>query len=337
MDRIEVQILQSLLSGERSVYEVIDRQDASLLEFVKAMENLISSGFLEFSKGILRITEKGKEILRGFINLEAHCSFCEGTGYLIDGFYSKILSEFKNICKDRPPAVERFDQGFIDEEGVIRRLEFIHERGDIYGKFFIVGDDDLFSIAASLTGLPAEIVVIDVDERLVKFINKISKSNDLGISAYVYDVQKKFPEEFYKKFDVFVTDPVETIDGIKLFLSRGVSTLKGVGCAGYFGLTTLEASRRKWYEIEKMILEMGFVITDVRRRFNIYPANEKSYSQFEEKLPIYKMLGVKTNYNWYTSSFFRIEAVKEPKPIVDGEMIIDEHVYKDEESLATPY
>ncbi|MCS7144986.1 MAG: bis-aminopropyl spermidine synthase family protein, partial [Archaeoglobaceae archaeon] len=159
----------------------------------------------------------------------------------------------------------------------------------------------------------------------------------LRVEAHVYDVQKAFPEDFRKKFDVFVTDPVETIPGIKLFLSRGVSTLRGIGSSAYFGLTTLEASRNKWFEIERMILEMGFVITDIKRRFNVYPASEKSYSQFEEKLPIFKKLGVKTDYDWYTSSLFRIEAVKDPRPLVEGEMIIDEQVYKDYESLATPY
>lgn len=65
--------------------------------------------------------------------------------------------------------------------------------------------------------------------------------------------------------------------------------------------------------------------------------DEKSYSSFEEKLPIYKKLRARSDYNWYTSALFRIEAVKEPKPLIEGEMLIDERVYKDEESLATPY
>jgi len=336
MNRIEIQILQSLLEGERSVYEVIDYQDASLNEFLDAMDNLLKSGLIEFFNGRLRITEKGRDISR-FFPINAKCVNCNGTGYILTDFYSKILLKYKEICKNRPPAIEKFDQGFISEDGVIRRLEFIHERGDIYGRFFVVGDDDLFSIAASLTGLPKEVIVVDVDERLVEFINKVSKKHGLNVSAYIYDVQKMFPDEFRKKFDVFVTDPVETLDGIKLFLSRGASTLKGAGCSGYFGLTTLEASRKKWYEIERMILEMGFVITDVKRKFNLYPATEKSYSSFEDKLPIYKKLKVRTDYDWYTSSLFRIEAVRDPKPLVEGEMVIDERVYKDEESLATPY
>lgn len=335
MDRIEIQILQSLLKGERSVYEVIDHQDASLKEFLDAMDNLLKSGLIEFFNGKLRLAERN--ISARFFPIEAKCKSCDGTGYILNEFYSEVLLKYKEICKERPPALEKFDQGFISEEGVIRRLEFIHERGDIYGRFFVVGDDDLFCIAAALTGLPKEIVVIDADERLVEFINRVSKKHSLNVSAHIYDVQKEFPEDFRKSFDVFVTDPVETLEGIKLFLSRGVSALKGIGCSGYFGLTTLEASRKKWYEIERMLLEMGFVITDIKRRFNVYPATEKSYCSFEEKLPIYKKLGIRTDYDWYTSSLFRIEAVRQPKPLIEGEMIMDEKFYKDEESLATPY
>jgi len=196
---------------------------------------------------------------------------------------------------------------------------------------------DIKSIAASLTGFPEKVVVVDIDDRLIDFINETAKDYKLPIEAIVYDVQKVFPEELKGKFDVFVTDPVETIPGLKLFLSRGVSTLKGVGCAGYFGITTLEASRRKWYEIQKIIHEMGFIITDLRRRFNVYPQDDKNFFRFQDKLPIVKKIGAKIDYNWYKSTLYRIEAVKQPKPIVEGEMTIDEKVYKDDESWATPY
>ncbi len=186
------------------------------------------------------------------------------------------------------------------------------------GRIFVVGDDDLFSIAASLTGMPEKVVVVDIDERLINFINRMADEYSLSVEAFVYDVQQAFPDEFKKKFDVFVTDPVETIPGLKLFLSRGVSTLKGVGGAGYFGITTLEASRKKWYEIQRMIHDMGFVITDLMRRFNVYPEDEKNFFRFQEKLPIVKHLQVKVDYNWYNSTLFRIEAVKEPSPLVEG-------------------
>ncbi len=339
-DRIENQILQNLLGGDRSVYELIDVQDASLNEFVDVLADLRKRGLVEVSGSKVSLTDEGKEYcgkrrLKYFGDVSCDC--CDYTGYSISDEFAEILKTYSEIAEERPEAIEKYDQGFISREGVLRRLEFLYERGDANGSIFVVGDDDLFSIAAALTDMPERVVAIDVDERLVDFINKIADRYSLRVEAVVYDVQRAFPDEYRRKFDVFVTDPVETIPGLKLFLSRGVSTLRGVGCSGYFGITTLEASRRKWYEIQKMIHDMGFIITDIRRKFSVYPGEEKNFFRFQEKLPIVKELGVEIDYDWYKSSLYRIEAVMDPKPLVEGEMIIDEKVYKDEESWATPY
>lgn len=340
MDRIVRQILQKLLERERSVYELIYYQDASLKEFFKLLNSLKDEELIEVANGRVRITEKGREVAeRERVKYcgEVECDGCDGTGIAINAYFQEILKKYSEIARNRPETVEIYDQGFISPEGVIRRVEFVYDRGDLNGRIFVVGDDDLFSIAASLTGMPEKVVVVDIDERLIDFINSIAEEHSLNVEAFVYDVQQAFPDELKRKFDVFVTDPVETIPGLKLFLSRGVSTLKGVGGAGYFGITTLEASRKKWYEIQKMIHEMGFIITDLRRRFNIYPEDEKNFFRFQEKLPIVKHLKAKVDFNWYNSTLFRIEAVKEPKPLVEGEMVIDEKIYKDDESWATPY
>lgn len=338
MDRIEKQVLQKLLEGKVSVYELIDFQDASLKEFFVIINTLREEGYIAIESGKVFLTELGKERAKKLKYAgKFRCEQCDGTGFEINDFFSEILKKYREIAVNRPETVEMYDQGFISPEGVIRRVEFIYERGDLYGNIFVVGDDDLLSIAASLTGMPEKVVVVDIDDRLIEFINRVSDEYSLNVEALVYDVQQAFPDELRKKFNVFVTDPVETIPGLKLFLSRGVSTLKGAGCSGYFGITTLEASRQKWYEIQKMIHDMGFVITDIIRKFNVYPEDEKNFFRFQDKLLIVKHLDVKIDYNWYKSSFFRIEAVREPKPLVEGEMIIDEKVYKDDESWATPY
>ncbi len=340
IEKIRKQILQALVQGEISVYRLIDMQDASLPEFFQLLNEMEDGGLIEVKDGKVKLTERGKEIAEkmGAKYLDVACEYCNYTGLKINDFFREVLEKYLEIAKDRPETVEEYDQGYISPEGVIRRVEFVYERGDLLkSRIFVVGDDDLFSIAAALTGMPEKVFVVDIDERLINFINKVADEHSLPVEAMVYDVQRAFPEELKRKFDVFVTDPVETIPGLKLFLSRGVSTLKGPGCSGYFGITTLEASRRKWYEIQKMIHEMGFVITDLRRKFSVYPQEEKNFFRFQEKLPIVEKLGVKIDYDWYKSTLFRIEAVRDPKPLVEGEMIIDEAVYKDEESWATPY
>ncbi|MCS7121022.1 MAG: bis-aminopropyl spermidine synthase family protein [Archaeoglobaceae archaeon] len=331
-DRIKIQILQSLANGKKkSIYEIIDLQDSSLNEFFEIFKELQRDGYIvsEFGK-----VKSVKDLPYKYF--EVRCNFCDGTGFKIDGFFSNILKKFKEITKDRPEALDIYDQGFISSESIVRRLQFIYERGDIYGKIFVVGDDDLFSVASALTGFPEKIVVVDIDRKLIDYIDSLAKKHSLNIEAFVYDVQDELPKDFKKNFDLFVSDPVETIPGITLFLSRGVEALKGVGSSGYFGITTLEASRKKWYEIEKIIHEMGFVVTDIIRKFSVYPEDEKNFFKFQEKLPIVKNLGIKSDYNWYKSSFLRIEAVLEPKPLIEGKVKLDEKIYRDDESWATP-
>lgn len=339
LQRIAQQILQSLRQGPQSPYQLIDAQDGSLPEFLQVWQTLQEQGLLRVAQGKASLTPQGEQTAEGLRPAEGvRCPHCAGTGYRLAPFHQEVLKRYRALIRHRPPATEAYDQGYIDPEGVMRRLAFIHERGDLNGTWlFIVGDDDLLSLAAALTGLPKHITVVDIDQRIVDFINQTARAQGLPIEAAVYDVQQAFPAHWQGHYDLFITDPVETLPGLELFLSRGVSTLKGPGSAGYFGLTTLEASRKKWLAIQEMIHRMGFVITDIRRRFNVYPdEGETNFFRYQEKLPIVQKLGLQVDYNWYTSALYRIEAVKTPRPVITGPRIIDEQVYKDEESWATP-
>jgi hypothetical protein len=339
MERIERQILQALATGGKSVYELIHRQDASLKEFLSVMHKL-QGDLIYMENGKAGLTAKGVEVCRRLSIRplrELSCTACEGTGYAVAEDFAEVLEKLKRIARSRPEALEKYDQGYMSLSGVVRRAEFIYERGDLAGtKIFVLGDDDLFSIAASLTRLPREVHVADIDERLVSFINQAAEEHGLQVKAEVYDVQRPLPNSLSRRFDVYVTDPVETLPGIRLFLSRAAASLHGKGSSGYFGLTTLEASREKWYRIQMMLLDMGLVITDIRRRFNVYPQEDKNFFRFQDKLPIVRHLGTEVDYDWYTSSFIRVEAVEDLRPSVTGEEILDEKVYRDDESLATP-
>jgi len=183
-----------------------------------------------------------------------------------------------------------------------------------------------------MTRLPKRIVVLDVDERLINNINQVAVDLDLThiLSARTFDVRVPLPDEFHRSFDLFSCDPVETLDGITLYLSRGTSGLKGVGSVSYVGLTTLEASRKKWFDIQKVLANMNFVFTDVRRNFNGYPD-----TGLEEKHIIYEKLGCVPKCVWYWAAVLRCELIDEPKPIVTGRYD-REDIYVDDEAWATP-
>ncbi|GIW65727.1 MAG: hypothetical protein KatS3mg094_246 [Candidatus Parcubacteria bacterium] len=326
MNRFQKQLIQSLISNKnKSIWNLIEENDAHLLKFLE----------INKSKSKLKINKNKINIIKKINDL--NCSICEGRGLIIDGLFNDILIKFKTIIKNRPPALDKFDQAFIKAEDVIKRVEFIYQRGDLLNsKILVIGDDDLLSLALALTKLPQSVYIIEIDQRLTDFINKISKKLNLNIKTLEYDVREPLPKSLINKFDVFVTDPVETERGLKLFLLRGFLSLNKNG-SGYFGLTTSESSLAKWFNIEKFILKNGFVITDIKRKFSVYPIveDEISWKSFEEKLPISKIIKTKANYNWYLSSFIRIEKIKNIK-ISNKKIKIGTSFYKDKEALATP-
>ncbi|NJE13887.1 bis-aminopropyl spermidine synthase family protein, partial [Thermococcus sp. LS2] len=78
-----------------------------------------------------------------------------------------------------------------------------------------------------------------------------------NIEIFTFDLRKPLPDYALRKFDTFITDPPETVDAIRVdairaFVGRGIATLKGPGCAGYFGITRRESSLDKWRDIQKL-------------------------------------------------------------------------------------
>ena len=328
------------LNKERSPWELISLVDADLNEFIETLRTLLNEGLVESRGGKLFLTEKGK-VERNKLNLKLYdvrCHHCEGRGIVEDPFL--ILDKYKKIASQRPKPTADYDQGYIKEEDVLRRIAFIYERGDLEGtEIIVIGDDDLISLGMALTGLPKRIVVLEIDDRLINFINRKAEEYDFNIIAKKFDVRNDLDDNFRGKFDVFITDPVETIEGITLFLSRAVSGLKGKGAAGYFGLTHQEASLRKWHEIEKRLLNMNLVITDMLRDFNVYPMNENLELAAEDYI-VYREIAKLTGNNkidsdFYRSTLIRVEAIGEVKPLVRGSVELREEIYVDEESLVT--
>jgi len=260
------------------------------------------------------------------------CSHCEGKGYLATD--KNFLEKYSKVLERRPLPSEKFDQTSISAEDAIIRVGFIHERGDLVNKkILMIGDFDCLSIVAAMTGLPKSVVVLDADERLIKYINEVSKELNLThiLSAETFDVRGALPVDKIKQFDIFSCDPVETLEGITLYLSRGTQALRGKGSATYIGLTTLEASRKKWYDIQKVLLDMNFVMTDIRRNFNGYPD-----TGLEEMHTIYSKLGSVPDCVWYWAALIRGELVDEAKPAVTGVYEHGPDIYMDSEAWATP-
>ncbi len=333
IERTKKQILRQLIKKPATFWELINYQDSHIVNFLQAIKELLKESIIEYKKPYFYLTRN--------INLLTYkdpgCFNC--SPFSKDSYWREILKKFKEIVKDRPLPISDFDQGFVRPEDTIKRVTFIYERGDLENtEIFILGDDDLISLSMALTKLPKRIVVGEIDKRINKFIaEKVKELEYKNIEVFNYNVIDDLPEGFHKTFDVFITDPVETHKGLKLFISRCIRALKGVGSVGYIGFTHREASLKKWYEFEKFILDSGFVITDILRDFTTYPEKDNQWADFYKTYRIMKEFDLDLpTVDWYKSCFIRFEVVKGPKILNIPLPQNLEELYIDEEAWATP-
>ena len=332
--RIKKQILRVLIKGPKTFWELINYQDSHIIPFLEALKELLKEGIISYEKPYFKIAKNNLKVEEYH---DPGCLFC--SPFKGDSYWGKILEKFKELTKDRPLPTSDFDQGFIRPEDTLKRVAFIYLRGDLEeNEIFILGDDDLISIAMALTGLPRRITVVEIDERINRFIKETcEKIGYKNIEIYNYNVIEALPKELKGQFDVFVTDPVETKKGLKLFIARCIESLKGPGSVGYMGFTHREASLQKWRDFQKFVYEAGFVITDILRDFTTYPEKENSWEDFYRTYRIMKEFDLELpNVDWYKSSLLRFEVVEGPF-VPEIELPKDlEELYFDEEAWATP-
>ncbi len=318
MNKVEELILRELAASEKSLWELLDASQFPLKDFLRAIEGLRAKGLVAPTAKGIGLTRKGAKAIgdRSAAYASSVCDRCSGKGILPEGKFEEVLSGFKELVKGRPGPSLSFFQGYMKEEDVVARAALMHLRGDLHRReIVLMGDDDLLSIALCLTGMPSRVCVLDVDERLGDFIKKVGREQGFDVEFRKYDVSEPLPEDLVGAFDVFSSEPLETLSGLRAFVARGVGCLRENG-AGYLGLTLLEASLEKWAAIERLLLAMNCVITDVIRDFSRYPTKygELSYETFVENLsfPVRENPGI----DWYKATLFRFEVMGKPRLVI---------------------
>ena len=188
---------------------------------------------------------------------------------------SPVLDEMRRICGRRPEVDVRLDQSHATPETALRRAVYLYTHDALEGRdVLILGDDDLTSLALGIFAdamgtRPRSIIVLETDERLVQFLGDEAREKELHMEVIQCDLREALPDGLAGRFDAFLTDPPYTLQGLDLFVSRGVGALRQeVGKQGYicFGRRSPEEAA----SVFQAITEMGLAPVEVLPDFNRY-------------------------------------------------------------------
>lgn len=327
-------VLRALLEfGD--AWQVAGHANVPFADLVEILQALRARDLLLFEGSTLALTPAGNQLAHALGVAPAEpvvCQTCAGSGFEFEPF-AQAFAEFAPLVARRPPAEATYDQGALTAESVFRRLAVMYANGDVLERrILLLGDDDLLSIALALTGAPREVVVVEIDPRLCDFIERVAMARHLKLRVVRHDVRERLPAELRGHFDTFVTDPSETIQGLLLFVEKGLAMLApGGGRAGYFGITLIEASLLKWNLWERHLLQNhALVFTHISEPFSLYAKGAEPGGGLHIDLPAFSQ---PPHAPWYRSSFFRIQTLPEFVPPADYDTNPRDELYQDAESL----
>lgn len=247
-------------------------------------KEFIKLDILKQDKGIT-ITDKGINYVNnnlGFYGLDKELFLklkeCPNMKSVLTLCADELLL-IKELLSNRPTVDLAKDQTHCNYITSFKRSLLALKYNTLINKDILcIGDDDLVSVSLGLllrklypdtTNIKTTIHVIDIDKRYLDYINSIASQYQLPITCHNIDLKQALSDKYIDKFDCFYTDPPYTLNGMKLFLSRGISGLKKITGLPIF-LSFAHRSHDSSYHMMAEFNRMGLSINRILPRFNEY-------------------------------------------------------------------
>ncbi len=182
---------------------------------------------------------------------------------------------------------ERFDQLPIDTKSAIFIVSKISQYYPFKDFFAFIGDDDFISILLKLIYPEMKINVFDMDEDLLKSIEKAAEKLNMEIEIEKVNVREKFRS--LNNFYGCITNPPYNIKGSIAFLQFSKKLLSKNGGICFLILGD-EAIGKRYLELQKKISE-NFIIREVNPSKISYPFYE--LTEDRELISKLKSYGIK--------------------------------------------
>jgi len=276
-------ILEAFL---REIYLSGSTSNKDIAQAIKLPIPIVSAIKKEFIKQNIVIQENGIKLTsigNRYVEEELKYKGIKKQVYseLIDDditLFNDILSGLNEIMDNRPKADLTIDQTNCTAATSLKRAIYCLKNSSLIGKrIMCIGDDDLVSVSLSLIIKnlfedpkdKACIYVIDIDNRYLDYISEISAKLNLNIICENLDLRYPMKDELKNKFDSFFTDPPYTLNGLKLFLKRGLETMKKEKGLSIF-LSYGHKSPDFTLNMMKIFTDLNIVPIEIIKGFNRY-------------------------------------------------------------------
>lgn len=194
-----------------------------------------------------------------------------------------LLPVLEELFSLRPTVDVQLDQSKCTPETSLRRAILCLKQHALIGKKILcVGDDDLVSVSVGLLlqrlfpdggHTVTKVNVFDIDERFLSYIESIAKEWRLPIGCHRLDLREPLPSSLHSQYDCFFTDPPYTLQGIGLFVSRGIQALKKEKGLPIF-LSFAHKSPEFMLAMQREFVRMGLTVSANFPQFNAYEGAE---------------------------------------------------------------
>lgn len=200
----------------------------------------------------------------------AVCAACGGRRIALPIEVARLRRGLASVAEAAPAPLVELDQCHCTPKTKLRRVLAMHEADAIAGRrILLLGDDDLISVTllrfVRAFGISIdELVIVDLDERLLAFIGEQLDGAPFPFQCVQHDLRHPLAG----RFDTVVTDPPYTAAGAKLFLTRAREASAGSGADVFFSF----GSRRPGvqFAVQQTMAEVGLEIRALTRDFNDY-------------------------------------------------------------------
>jgi N4-bis(aminopropyl)spermidine synthase len=183
-----------------------------------------------------------------------------------------LTARMQDLIDAAPPARTALDHVSATAETAARRALWLDSTYDLAGAhLLLIGDHDLTSLAVALLRDDCRISVVDVDDRLLAYLDEAATAHRRQIDVWHADLRFGLPPVLAESADLIFTDPPYTPAGVQLFLGRGVQGLRDhtngrlLLSYGFSPLTPAIGVK-----VQRAVLDLDLAIEAVLPGFNRY-------------------------------------------------------------------